>query len=203
MKEYSSKGKLLLTAMVLLFSFLITSCEPDEPEPQRYLGKFYIGEIKNYTFFKPGSMWVYECDSKDTALSENDVDRENLLTQRPNATPWRRKTRVLSQPCLSRNFTHRCVAADQDDPRNDDARTSRFRAIAKSVKNCDKLGKLANWKLFGKNAIRGPQQYPENHRFKEQLTIHLSPPFHQTNQIKVSDRFSKLFPVPILGLFTI
>jgi hypothetical protein len=63
MKEYLSKGKLLLTAMVLLFSFFITSCEPDEPEPKKYLGKFYIGEIRNYTFFKPGSMWIYECDS--------------------------------------------------------------------------------------------------------------------------------------------
>jgi hypothetical protein len=63
MKEYSSKGKLLLTAMVLLFSFFVTGCEPDEPEPKKYLGKFYIGEMKNYTFFKPGSMWVYECDS--------------------------------------------------------------------------------------------------------------------------------------------
>ena len=63
MKEYSSKGKLLLTEMVLLFSFFVTGCEPDEPEPKKYLGKFYIGEIKNYTFFKPGSMWVYECDS--------------------------------------------------------------------------------------------------------------------------------------------
>ncbi len=63
MKEYLGKGKLLLTAMVLLFSFFVTGCEPDEPEPKKYLGKFYIGEIKNYTFFKPGSMWVYECDS--------------------------------------------------------------------------------------------------------------------------------------------
>jgi hypothetical protein len=63
MKEYLGKGKLLLTAMVLLFSFFVTGCEPDEPEPKKYLGKFYIGEIRNYTFFKPGSMWVYECDS--------------------------------------------------------------------------------------------------------------------------------------------
>jgi hypothetical protein len=63
MNHNSNKGKLLLTAMVLLFSFIITSCKPDEPEPKKYLGKFYIGEMKNYTFFKPGSMWVYECDS--------------------------------------------------------------------------------------------------------------------------------------------
>lgn len=60
----SNKGKLFLTAMILLFSFFVTSCEqPEEPEPQKYLGKFYIGEMRNYTFFKPGSMWVYECDS--------------------------------------------------------------------------------------------------------------------------------------------
>jgi hypothetical protein len=63
MHDYSNKGKLLLIAMILLFSFFVTSCEPEEPEPQKYLGKFYIGEMRNYTFFKPGSMWVYECDS--------------------------------------------------------------------------------------------------------------------------------------------
>lgn len=63
MNHNSNKGKLLLTAMVLLISFFVTGCEPDEPEPKKYLGKFYIGEIRNYTFFKPGSMWVYECDS--------------------------------------------------------------------------------------------------------------------------------------------
>jgi len=63
MNDYSNKGKLLLIAMILLFSFFVTSCEPEEPEPQKYLGKFYIGEMRNYTFFKPGSMWVYECDS--------------------------------------------------------------------------------------------------------------------------------------------
>jgi hypothetical protein len=63
MNHNSNKGKLLLTAMILLFSFFVTSCEPEEPEPKKYLGKFYIGEIRNYTFFKPGSMWVYECDS--------------------------------------------------------------------------------------------------------------------------------------------
>ncbi|MEY4861581.1 MAG: hypothetical protein RL059_1285 [Bacteroidota bacterium] len=64
MNHNSNKGNLLLIAMILLFSFFVTSCEqPEEPEPQKYLGKFYIGEMKNYTFFKPGSMWVYECDS--------------------------------------------------------------------------------------------------------------------------------------------
>jgi hypothetical protein len=63
MNHNSNKGKLLLTAMVLLFSFFVTGCEPDEAEPKKYLGKFYIGEMRNYTFFKPGSMWVYECDS--------------------------------------------------------------------------------------------------------------------------------------------
>jgi hypothetical protein len=63
MNDYSNKGKLLLIAMILLFSFFVTSCEPEEPEPKKYLGKFYIGEMRNYTFFKPGSMWVYECDS--------------------------------------------------------------------------------------------------------------------------------------------
>jgi len=50
----------VITALILFFN---TSCKPDEPEPKKYLGKFYIGEMRDYTYFKPGSMWVYECDS--------------------------------------------------------------------------------------------------------------------------------------------
>ncbi len=37
-------------------------CKPD-PKPQRYLGDYPLGEIKDYLYFQSGSMWVYECDS--------------------------------------------------------------------------------------------------------------------------------------------
>ncbi len=58
-----TKSKWWLIILLPLSIFIITGCKPDEPEPKKYLGKFYIGEMRNYTFFKPGSMWVYECDS--------------------------------------------------------------------------------------------------------------------------------------------
>ena len=63
MNRCVTKDKWWLIILLPLSIFIITGCEPDEPEPQKYLGKFYIGEMRNYTFFKPGSMWVYECDS--------------------------------------------------------------------------------------------------------------------------------------------
>ncbi|MGA1772462.1 MAG: hypothetical protein ACO39T_09355 [Flavobacteriaceae bacterium] len=57
------KATFLAAVITALISFFNTSCKPDEPEPKKYLGKFYIGDMRNYTYFKPGSMWVYECDS--------------------------------------------------------------------------------------------------------------------------------------------
>ena len=57
------KATFLVAVITALISFFNTSCKPDEPEPKKYLGKFYIGDMRNYTYFKPGSMWVYECDS--------------------------------------------------------------------------------------------------------------------------------------------
>jgi hypothetical protein len=41
---------------------LFHSCKR-EPEPQKYLGNYPLGEVKDYLYFKPGSYWVYECDS--------------------------------------------------------------------------------------------------------------------------------------------
>jgi hypothetical protein len=41
---------------------LASSCKP-EPTKQKYLGTYPLGDIKDYLYFKPGSMWVYECDS--------------------------------------------------------------------------------------------------------------------------------------------
>ena len=47
----------------MLLLLPISSCAPEEPEPQEYLGTYPLGDIKDYLYFKPGSMWVYECDS--------------------------------------------------------------------------------------------------------------------------------------------
>ncbi len=41
----------------------ISSCAPEKPEEQVYMGTYPLGDIKDYLYFKPGSMWVYECDS--------------------------------------------------------------------------------------------------------------------------------------------
>lgn len=51
----------LLITLILALS-LASSCKP-ESEPQKYLGTYPLGDIKDYLYFKPGSMWVYECDS--------------------------------------------------------------------------------------------------------------------------------------------
>jgi hypothetical protein len=50
----------LIIAGTLLCVF--HGCKP-EPEPQKYLGNYPLGEVKDYLYFKPGSYWVYECDS--------------------------------------------------------------------------------------------------------------------------------------------
>jgi hypothetical protein len=52
------------TCLCLLSSalLLLNACKP-EPEPQKYLGNYPLGEVKDYLYFKPGSYWVYECDS--------------------------------------------------------------------------------------------------------------------------------------------
>ena len=47
---------------LLLTGLLFQCCKPD-PEPQKYLGDYPLGEIKDYLYFQPGSQWVYECDS--------------------------------------------------------------------------------------------------------------------------------------------
>jgi hypothetical protein len=53
----------LITAICLPLLLLIGACKPDKPDQQKYLGTYPLGDIKDYLYFKPGSMWVYECDS--------------------------------------------------------------------------------------------------------------------------------------------
>jgi hypothetical protein len=36
---------------------------PNNKEEETYLGNYPLGDERNYLYFKPGSMWVYECDS--------------------------------------------------------------------------------------------------------------------------------------------
>ncbi|NBP06849.1 MAG: hypothetical protein EBV15_11660, partial [Bacteroidetes bacterium] len=54
-----------------------------EPEPQKYLGNYPLGEVKDYLYFKPGSYWVYECDST------GELDSQVMLSC---DTPWIRKS---------------------------------------------------------------------------------------------------------------
>jgi hypothetical protein len=49
-------------AIILIAILQASSCKPD-PKPQKYLGTYPLGDIKDYLYFKPGSMWVYKCDS--------------------------------------------------------------------------------------------------------------------------------------------
>ncbi len=45
----------------------MSSCKRESPnnnkEEETYMGNYPLGDERNYLYFKPGSMWVYECDS--------------------------------------------------------------------------------------------------------------------------------------------
>jgi hypothetical protein len=69
---------LLCTALLLL-----NACKPDKPEEQKYLGNYPLGVVKDYLYFKPGSYWVYECDST------GELDSQVMLRC---DTPWIRKS---------------------------------------------------------------------------------------------------------------
>ena len=69
---------LLSTALLLL-----NACKPDKPEEQKYLGNYPLGVVKDYLYFKPGSYWVYECDST------GELDSQVMLRC---DTPWIRKS---------------------------------------------------------------------------------------------------------------
>jgi hypothetical protein len=53
----------IVLTIVLPFLLIMHACKPDTPDQQKYLGTYPLGDIKDYLYFKPGSMWVYECDS--------------------------------------------------------------------------------------------------------------------------------------------
>jgi hypothetical protein len=71
---------LLCTALLLL-----NACKPDKPEEKVYLGYFPATVPLQYLYFKPGSYWVYECDSTGELDSQIMVKCD---------TPWLRKTYI-------------------------------------------------------------------------------------------------------------
>ena len=68
----------LILGLMLLGIAGASSCKP-EPPVQKYLGTYPLGDIKDYLFFKPGSMWVYECDST------GELDTQVMVSL---DTPW-------------------------------------------------------------------------------------------------------------------
>ncbi len=79
---------ILLTAICLPFLLLLGACKPDKPDQQKYLGTYPLGDIKDYLYFKPGSMWVYECDST------GELDTQVMVSC---DTPWHIETYIKVQ----------------------------------------------------------------------------------------------------------
>ncbi len=81
----SKKTWFLIVGALLLLQ--ASSCRP-EPEPQKYLGTYPLGDIKDYLYFKPGSMWVYECDST------GELDTQIMVSC---DTPWLKESYIQYQ----------------------------------------------------------------------------------------------------------
>lgn len=60
----SLKSKLIHIPIVLCALILTTAsnCKKKE-DPKLYIGNFPATEVMKYLYFKPGSYWIYECDS--------------------------------------------------------------------------------------------------------------------------------------------
>lgn len=56
------KPRYLFLIMTSLLAGL-HACKPDKPEEKKYMGYFPATEVLKYLYFKPGSYWIYECDS--------------------------------------------------------------------------------------------------------------------------------------------
>ncbi len=52
-----------LLAQVLGFWSCKRENNNNNQEEKTYMGNYPLGDERNYLYFKPGSMWVYECDS--------------------------------------------------------------------------------------------------------------------------------------------
>jgi len=64
MKKTIKIGSLIfLLAQVLGFWSCKRENNNNNQEEKTYMGNYPLGDERNYLYFKPGSMWVYECDS--------------------------------------------------------------------------------------------------------------------------------------------
>jgi hypothetical protein len=70
------KHALLIIAGTLLCLF--HSCKR-EPEQKKYMGYFPATEVMKYIYYKPGSYWIYECDST------GELDSQVMISI---DTPW-------------------------------------------------------------------------------------------------------------------
>lgn len=64
---------------------LLNACKPDKPEEKVYLGYFPATVPLQYLYFKPGSYWVYECDSTGELDSQIMVKCD---------TPWQHQSYI-------------------------------------------------------------------------------------------------------------
>ena len=64
---------------------LLNACKPDKPEEKVYLGYFPATVPSQYLYFKPGSYWVYECDSTGELDSQIMVKCD---------TPWQHQSYI-------------------------------------------------------------------------------------------------------------
>ena len=107
---------ILLTAICLPLLLVIGACKPDKTDQQKYLGTYPLGDIKDYLYFKPGSMWVYECDST------GELDTQVMVSC---DTPWFRKTYIAVQKInyiiksINRNETYMMKQPFNDIPYNE------------------------------------------------------------------------------------
>lgn len=46
--------------IIVLLSGLLSSCNRNENQKKIYRGPFYLGQIKDYLYFKEGSTWIYQ-----------------------------------------------------------------------------------------------------------------------------------------------
>ena len=86
---------IFLTAICLPLLLLMGACKP-EPKQQKYLGNYPLGEVMDYLYFRPGSYWIYECDSTQ------ELDSQVLVSI---DTPWFHKSYIDYQLLVYKKFS--------------------------------------------------------------------------------------------------
>ena len=87
--------KNFIVALTILALLGLGACKP-EPEKQKYLGNYPLGEVKDYLYFKSGSYWVYECDST------LELDSQVMISI---DTPWFHKSYIDYQLLIYEKFS--------------------------------------------------------------------------------------------------